>query len=394
MSKLNKIFQSVPVKIPDRSGFDLSHEHLFTATVGTEVPAACFEVLPGDTISVGNMTKVTLPPFAVPFMGRVDVAVEAFFVPNRIIWKGWQAFITQNNGVQPVSAGGSSSFVPSSVPLVAPDSMVPSSMGPGSLADYLGFNLDGLSTQFPDISAMKFLAYQKVLDDWYRDENNMKPFFFKNPSSFVSSSSSAYVLARALNSYGSAAPVLPLDVPEITGVIASFTDSSIGLGSLRQRCWSKDYFTTATTRPQAGAESSVRFDTSGSTGSFTIATLRAANSLQKWLERNNIAGTEYGSQILSHFGVTPPDAVLDKAVLLGQNRFPVYVGSVENNSAAAPGNGYREEVLDCFPIQFRYHSIRQLRLDSETIANGVDASDSTVCLHQINGQSHKNNGYQ
>lgn len=50
------------------------------------------------------------------------------------------------------------------------------------------------------------------------------------------------------------------------------------------------------------------------------------------MERNNIAGTEYGDQIMAHFGVRPPDAVLNRSILLGSVRTPVYVGSVENNA--------------------------------------------------------------
>lgn len=340
MSKLNRIFQTVPVHIPDRSGFDLSHEALLTTKVGTITPATVFEVLPGDTFSIGAMQKVTLPPFAVPFMGRVDACLEAFFVPNRLLWKGWQSFITQNNGVQSVSNGGSSSGVPSSVPLVDINNSANSAyLGNSSLAHYLGLKMGNTYPQY-SLSALPFLAYQKICDDWYRDENNMKPFFVKNALALTNTAAVNSVYnAHFVNSFvvgASSSPVLslaPLGSSGQSSVINSMIDTTVGLGSLRQRCWAKDYFTTATTRPQAGTESSVTFDTSGNTGSFTIATLRAANSLQKWLERNNIAGTDYGSQILAHFGVTPPDAVMDKAVLLGQQRMPVVVGSVENNTA-------------------------------------------------------------
>lgn len=333
MSKLLKIFSTVPVKIPDRSGFDLSHESLFTTKPGTITPATVIEVLPGDTFSMGSQMKVTLPPFAVPFMGRIDACLEAFFVPNRLLWRGWQALITQNNGTQSVSNGGSTDGVPASVPVVEVSSTNAAYLGNSSLAHYLGMKVRGQYGQYP-VSAMPFLAYHKICDDWYRDENNMKPFFVKN---FGGSGGSTLGPHAAPDIYGAGASsttvVYTLGPVTSTAALANSVDMTLGLGSLRQRCWAKDYFTTATTRPQSGANSSVTFDTSGSTGSFTIATLRAANSLQKWLERNNIAGTEYGSQILAHFGVTPPDAVLDRSVLLGQIRTPVYVTGVENNTS-------------------------------------------------------------
>lgn len=293
MSKLNSIFNSIPVKIGPRSGFDLSNEHLFSGTTGTLIPVQMIECLPGDRISMGTSFKVTLPPLAVPFMGRVDIAFDAFFVPNRLVWKGWESFITQNNGVSPSRPGsGSLQSPPPSVPLVSMplgnNADVPEApfWGPGTLSDYLGAKRPapsgvGSPAQTRKISALPFLRYHKICDDWYRDENTTLPFFSKNP--YIGDSSSVVqeqgLSARVINSYqvGSSVPVLPL-VPPSGSSLSSFlaVDTTIGLGSLRQRCWAKDYFTSATYQPQAGAASSVLFDTSGNTGQFTIASLRAA----------------------------------------------------------------------------------------------------------------------
>lgn len=395
MSKLNKIFQSVPVTIPDRSGFDLSHEVFTTAATGTMVPITHFEVLPGDKISMGSALKVTLPPAAVPFLGRIDAELTAAFIPYRLLWKGWQAFITQNSGGAPrtsnslVNVGGSdsissllSSDVPESVPFIdvhgsqyristgdASGSFNLDSrfFGPGTLADYLGYKVpasvnylnDQSFNNIPNPSAMPFLAYHKFCDDWVRDENNMLPFFPKAWRAQRARPSANGILAARLcpNTVGldmgqstgfsgndmtmspfavDLRPMTDLSNPSqyyLDGVV----DQTLGLGLLRQRCWAKDYFTTANTRPQAGSASSVRFDTSGNTGAFTISTLRAANQLQKWLEKNNISGTDYGSQILAHFGVTPPDAVLDRSVLLGSVRTPVVVNAVESNTNSLDG---------------------------------------------------------
>lgn len=336
--KLNPVFQSASVPIPDRSGFDLTKEHLFTAPVGTVVPAECIEVLPNDTFSMGSMMKVTLPPFAVPFMGRIDACLESFFIPSRILWKGWQNFITRNSGLQ-----NNSYNIPTQVPVVDPYAQESQLYaGPGSLLDYLGCMTDD-DSQTPYISALPLLAYHKVLDHWYRDQNNVKPFFLRNPAEYIPTSERT-LLPHFIDSISGveAAPILALSPLNTASTSFSF-DVSLGLGSLRQRSWAKDYFTTMTTRPQAGDAAQITFATSGVTGSITISDIRVANALQRWLERNNLAGTDYGSQILAHFGVTPPDAVLDKPLLLGQVRESVYVGSVENNSnsvAASTSNPF------------------------------------------------------
>lgn len=408
MSKSNKIFNSIPVDIPGRSGFDLSHEVLSSAMTGAVVPLTHFELCPGDSVSMGSLLKVTMPPFAVPFMGRIDAELTAAFIPYRLLWKNWQSFITANSGVNKdkytalfrydagthsmipnvVSGNNSPSGpstgislqqfnIPVSVPLVDVNPADPSNdylsedaserlMGPGSLADYLGVHTgmtvsdrqeiinSGLSNLYKfEVSALPFLAYHKFCDDWIIDENNMKPFFPKPVYNFYND----------VENEGGETPdlirLLPYFEPNPGSTIYSLGrvgqresevdngypyDTALQLGQLRQRCWPKDYFTTATTRPQAGADSSVYFDIpmveqEYSSGSFTIAQLRAANSLQKWLERNGIAGTDYGSQILAHFGVTPPDATLNRSVLLGSVRTPVYVGSVENNTGTGGSSG-------------------------------------------------------
>lgn len=340
--KLNQVFQTAEVPIPDRSGFDLSREHLLTTKVGTLTPVECIEVMPNDTISMGAMAKTTFPPFAVPFMGRIDACMEAFFVPARILWKGWQAFITQNAGFSNYPAA---SIPPGSVPIQVPvidlsDSNNAPYLDAGSLTDYLGYKVDSGTASTWSISAMKHLAYHMVVDYWYRDQNNMKPFFAKNITSAIAGNGSLQHVINSANATTNT-PVLPL-YPVASGggaIYDNLWDSTLGLGMLRQRCWSKDYFTTMTTRPQAGDAAQITFSTAGSTGNFTIADLRAANALQKWLERNGIASTDYGSQILAHYGVTPPDAVLDKPLLLGASRDSVYVGSVENNSNADTARG-------------------------------------------------------
>lgn len=174
MSHSSKIFNKVPVKVQDRSGFDMSHENLFTAKVGTLIPASVEEVMPGDVVSVGSAISVELPPLATNFKGRVDARLEAFFVPNRILWAGWQDFITQDPNHKPLVPGFSTASAVPKVRLSQTETLA------GSLADYLG--IKGASgaqgTEVSgDFNALPFLAYQKIWDDWYRDSNIQQPFF-------------------------------------------------------------------------------------------------------------------------------------------------------------------------------------------------------------------------
>lgn len=323
MSKLNKVFSEVEVPIIDRSGFDLSHEHLTTAKPGQIIPISWVETMPADVHSIGAQMRVTLPPLAVPFMGRVDAAIETFFVPYRILWRGWEAFITKNPGVQ--TAFGAD--VPDVVPSVIVDQSTAAISG---LASYLGCPVpDGSSPGEVRVSALPFLAYHMIYDHFYRDENNMLPFFPK----YAQGGTSDYGITPGLMPITFETATFALNSTNGNIDIPGVANTTQKLGDTRQRCWAKDYFTTATTRPQAGPASSVVFEVdSDLEGEISVASLRSAESLQKWMERNNIAGSDYGSQILVHFGVTPPDAHLNRPVFLGSMRMPVYTTSVEQNT--------------------------------------------------------------
>ena len=86
MSHYSKVINKVPVQIPNKSGFDLSHENLFTAKCGTLYPVMVDTLLPNDTISLGHSSQLQLPPMATDFYGRVMGKFEAFFVPFRVLY--------------------------------------------------------------------------------------------------------------------------------------------------------------------------------------------------------------------------------------------------------------------------------------------------------------------
>lgn len=331
MSHTSKVFNKVPVKVQDRSGFDMSHENLFSAKIGTLIPASVEEVMPGDVVSVGGAVSVELPPLATNFKGRVDARLEAFFVPNRLLWAGWQDYICQDPNHKPVVPGFA---VATSIPKVR---LGVSNAGAGSLADYLGvksFYKGTGDANTADVNALPFLAYQKIIDDWYRDSNIQQPFFTDGMNTTDTANKEGCMYA----------PYLREGYTWIgTGVGSQY--SAIGynnrpLYGLAQRNFAKDYYTTMTTAPQAGAAAELQFkvdatvdsDTNTQDGSFSIASLRTANALQKWLERNNIAGTRYYDQILAHYGVLPSDAAFQRAVLLGSMTTPVIVNSISQQA--------------------------------------------------------------
>lgn len=386
MSHTSKLFQDHKVQIKNKSGFDLAHSNFLTQKCGQLTPVCTIPMLPNDSISLGFMSQIKLPPMATSFYGRVDYRLEAFFVPYRILWGGWENFYTQPIADPYGTAVERPHFLPNYIG--AHTTAVSEIFRRGSLADYLGikgFAANAVSdSPFDMVSNMlPFFAYHKIYDDWYRNANIQKPAFVRR-TAFADGDS-----CGSLPFYPSAATISDvtslqngsngsnMDVVVDDDYLADGTNntplSSIQFGNtrvgklrlstkladgfslfdLRQRNWSKDYFTTATLYPQqngttAGAGIKSALDIAdndhpdGST-TFSISQIRQANILQKWLERNNIAGSRYADQIRATFGVLPSDAMLDRPIFLGGSSFGIYTNSIAqtvNSDKGASSNPY------------------------------------------------------
>ncbi len=349
MSKLSKIFSDIPVDIQNRSGFDMSHYNIGDGRTGTLIPVLCEEMLPNDSVSLGFMDKIQLLPMATNFSGRIDMRFEAFFVPNRILWGGWQDFQTlpDNNPYQ----------TPFQRPILAPyftngseisgtsaSSFFTQHFGPQTLFDYLGYGSSDSSwsgsagqTLPPNslsISALPFIAYQRVYDDWYRNPRITQPLFVRPSSSVEGSSNRVYSLPwiQKLSFYPNSSDVYDSAIPLENNFSMSQLADGSHLTDLRQRCWGDDYLTTCALYPQAsgsitGNPISVQGD------SFTISDLRTANVLQRWAERRNVAGPRYADQLLATWGVMPSDAIIDRPIYLGSYSHGVYTSPIFNTNS-------------------------------------------------------------
>ena len=71
----------------------------------------------------------------------------------------------------------------------------------------------------------------------------------------------------------------------------------------------------------------------GSVSAATINQLRMAFQIQKLYDKDARGGTRYIEILKSHFGVTSPDARLQRPEYLGGNRIPVNINQVVQNSA-------------------------------------------------------------
>lgn len=316
---MSNLFNSkIPLKVQKRNAFSQDFTNSLTTKVGTLTPCFVKQVMPGDKIKLGVNLNVELPPMASNFKGKVSANVEFFFVPWRIVYGGWKNFYLFNGGL-------ATQYAPAGIPkVVLPVLNSPQktlTIAKGSLADYLGIRSfkDLTDAGLTSISILPFLAYHKIWEDWYRDPQVQKPAFMEMQA--MAGTKEAYNLPYHV-CYGT-------NGDQNYSIDAKMFDGT-PVTSLRQRNYGKDIFTNCYTTPSGGSQP-MSISTSGN--KFTISQLRQANALQKFAERNQIAGGRYDEVTIANYGVKPADSALNEALYLGR-----LVTSVYNTSVYSQGN--------------------------------------------------------
>lgn len=393
------LFRKVPVKVQQKSGFDLSFQNLLTTKVGTITPVVSEELIPGETVHLKAAIEAQLPPLASDTFMRCDLKYEAFFVPNRIIMAGYEDWLV------PGATYGSGPSTGSTAPKIPLVRLTGKEIQRGTLADYLGYKVSWspgttgnttTATTIADVNALPFLAYHRIYDDWYRNTLVQKPIYRSEgivlsglSRTNYSAMNSRYSVPTSENGYILNSVVT---ATTSTGNTKSFYDGVL-LTDLRQRNFGWDYFTTATPDAQNGEAQGIKMTVdAANTASFSIGQLRAANAIQQWLERNNLAGNRLQDYVKANFGANLSDGVAQRSLLLGSGQFAVYTKGIYQNSpdgtaaatsqnpfnsvgakyGSASASGY-ETIVDSFTAQEPgYLFVMCTLVPKVTYATGVD----------------------
>jgi len=336
-------FAQVPKAEINRSSFDRSSGLKTTINSGLLYPFFLDEALPGDTFNLKahGVARLATPLF--PIMDNIYLDTFFFAVPYRLLWDNWEKF----NGAQD-KPGDSTDFT---IPQVTINASPVT--GTGSLADYFGLPLSSASTT--TFNALPFRAYNLIWNEWFRDQNLQDPLPEHTGDATVSVTGGNYQIVRRGKRHdyftsclpwpqkgdavsiplGTTAPVLPTNtgMPGTNAIPTFQTSNGDYAGYLKQTTGSNTVGTEIDHLQIAlGWSDPKLFADLSSATAATINTLREAFQIQKILERDARGGTRYIELIKSHFGVTSPDARLQRPEYLGGYSQPVNISQVASTA--------------------------------------------------------------
>jgi len=142
-----------------RSAFDIEYNHKTTFAGGVLCPVYVDEVLPGDSLSLSMHAFARLATLVVPVMDNMYLESFFFFVPNRLVWANWEAFLGEE-------------FNPNfATQYLVPQVVVANNEAlPGMLPNYFGLQ-NPVAGQTYSVNALPFRAYNKIYNDWFRDQD-------------------------------------------------------------------------------------------------------------------------------------------------------------------------------------------------------------------------------
>nr|WNN13419.1 MAG: major capsid protein [Gokushovirinae sp.] len=360
-----------------RSTFDRSSSVKTSFNAGDIVPFFLEEVLPGDTFNVKSSKVVRMQTLLTPMMDNIYLDTYYFFVPNRLVWRHWKEFNGENT---------ESAWIPETTYEV-PQITSPAGTGwaVGTIADYFG-----IPTGVPNlsVSALPFRAYALIMNEWFRDQNLSDPLVVPdddatvagvNTGTFVSdvAKGGKPYIATKYHDYFTCCLPSPQKGPDVNIPVAQagsypvvslseYVDPSKSTASVAwQRLDGKNFdysgsghvavgaygaqtgkYLTGATQGSGGsatntfeiAPANLWAIADGNAQAATINQLRLAFQIQKLYERDARGGSRYIEILKSHFGVTSPDARLQRPEYLGGNRVPININQVVQQSGTGTGS--------------------------------------------------------
>ena len=372
-------FSEIPSVSIERSIFDRSSTHKTSFNVGELIPFYIDEVLPGDSFKVTTSKVCRLQTLLTPVMDNLYLDCYYFFVPNRLTWSHWKEFQGENTA---------SAWAPTVEYQIPSISSPPGGFATGTIADYMGLpvGVEWSNSDQRRPSALPFRGYALICNEFFRDENLTDPLNIPTGDANQTGSNGSNYLTDVVNggkpfkvakyhdyftsclpsSQKASEPVsiglgtfpggtfpVTTSAQKISGLTNPLTFTTIGeqtRDATYGQFYSSDFsltkdhslrvsiggtapnYSNGAGDPKVAPDNLYVTVPAASGGNVTINELRLAFQLQKYYEKLARGGSRYFEVLKQMFGITSPDARLQRPEYLGGNRIPITVHEVLNNS--------------------------------------------------------------
>lgn len=380
----NAHFSKFPqINLP-RTRIPITFTHKLSMMHGYLTPIDCFPIVPGDTHvmkKIASLIHMSTP--IVPFMDNIDMYVRCFFVPIRLLWRGssvddnsFEKFMGANKGAGyqtniPVFPANDHGSLKSGTTINVATMRL-------NLSHLLGkpvqtFGVGSAGRPLPKaLSVLKERGYYFIWNNYFRAEQLQGEYpidfgdgsldangrFFakvlltdddtsattrdvwnhillkvnKKHDFFTSCTLAPQYGPSTLLPLGDSAPIIVENESASNNFSLDFANNLgyfdvNGSSKIALLPGEKGLLSLVNTDQDSGA--SIRADLSNATAA-SINSLRFAFAVQRYLERSNYGSNHFYEILAVHYGVTSPDARLQRPEYLGGYHFRINVEQVLN----------------------------------------------------------------
>lgn len=342
-----------------RSRFEHTHVHKKTGDAGILYPFLVEECYPGDHFNYNVHIYARMSTLIFPLMDDQRVDTHFFFVPNRILWTNWVKMMGEQT-----NPGDSIAFtIPQCVSPVG-------GFIPHSLMDHMEIPVVGQTdpAQTISVNALPFRAYNRIWNDWFRDENvtTSQPNNTGNGPDLYTDYGTRY-RAKTHDYFTSALPWTQKGTQTVASLLGNAPVSGIGVKAFGGDVAGANFYDAVTgggfvayphaqtnlsaavefglrTTTAAGPDVSIYADLAAFLPGYAppgiaINAFRQAIMIQSLMERDARGGTRYVELIRSHFNVINPDFRLQRPEYIGGGQQPMNVTPIAQTATGGGGLG-------------------------------------------------------
>lgn len=343
-----------------RESFDLSQKIAFTAKTGELLPVWVQEVLPGDKYKVNMQALTRTMPLNSAAYVRIKEYYDFYFVPYRLLWRYAPDVFTQMPNSNTASALHNPVVEHKKMPYMYMYDVSNNIQNMGTaknwfgnftqcttrkLLSYLGYGVTPTVADSDDdyygydieVNPFPLLAYQKIYNDYFRDQQWEK----SDPTTFnldYVTSSDPFINANDYNEGLSNPSMFRLQYANwqkdmFMGLLPSpqYGDTAI-ISPLKGTFSANVNFTTSPEDGDNQAFITPNNDVYNQNSGLSVLALRQAEFLQKWKEIAQSGRQDYKSQIQKHFGVNVPEVLSNRCLYLGGHSTMIDIDGVTNNN--------------------------------------------------------------